>query len=132
MRAQVEMLLAAWGQWALKRGSGALGYPSVSPMFRDAPRGDSYGSAIPLGMADSDMEAVDVAVRRLPGVQRLAVVEMYQFGGSLRAVAARMGISDKTLAKYLDSAHKKIALDMADQFPQNPANSDRVHWCAQQ
>lgn len=132
MRSQVEVLLAAWGWWALKRGSGALGYPSVSPMFRDAPRGDSYGSAIPLGMANRDMEAVDMAVRRLPDELRKAVVEMYQRGGSLRAVAARIKISDKTLRKRLDEAYEKIALDMADQFPQNPANSDRVHWCAQQ
>lgn len=132
MRAQIEVLLSMWGRWSVRRGSGGLGFPSVSPMFKDAPRGDSYGSAIPLGFADADMEAVDVAVRRLPGVQRLAVVEMYQHGGSLRTVAARMGISDKTLAKYLDAAHEKIALDMADQFPQNPPNSDRVHWCAQQ
>lgn len=135
MRAQIEVLLAMWGRWSVRVESRSRGWPSVSPMFRDGLPGGSPGSAPPLGVMDSsdaNMEAVDAAIRRLPNVPRECVREMYRRGGSLRAVAGRCGITKETLVKYLNQAHEKLAVDLLGGFSQNPPNSDRVHWCAQQ
>lgn len=132
MDAGIEVLLSMWGRWAIKRASGALGYPSVSPMFRDEPQGDSYGPGIPLGTCEADILAVDAAVGRLPDVLRLTVMHVYQRGGSMRSIAVRMGVHHLAVGKYLAAAHDKISVDIENQCAHNPCKSDRVHSCARE
>lgn len=131
MRAQIEVLLSAWGRWAIRRDSKALGFPRVSPMFRDAPLGDSFGNALPLDLAEVDLLAVDASIMRLPPVWREAVIQAYQRGAgkSMDENARQLGIDRKTLGKYISKAHEWIAIDMRNQFPQNTPEFDRVSNC---
>lgn len=130
MKARIEVLLSMWGKWAIRRDSGALGYPSVSPMFRDSPRTDAFGSAPPLGFSESDILEVDAAVMRLPTGLRVVVIEVYQRCGSMRKAARRLGFSVQSVGKYLDAAHDKISIDIENQCEQNMRQFDRVRSCA--
>lgn len=132
MRAQIEVLLSIWGRWVVKRESGALGYPSQSSGFGgwQPPKGDTYTSREIASYTSADIVAIDQSVRCLPSIYRLAVVEVYQHGGGMAAVARRMGLDRKTLGKYLNGAYDRIALDIENQFPHNSAQLDRVHQCA--
>lgn len=120
----IDALLARWGRWAIRRDSGALGFAS-SRILSGAGDGDAFDSAIPRGVLDDDMEAVDGAVRRLPSVLRLVVIQVYQHGAgrSDRRNAEALGIDRRTLSQYLGSAHKKIALDISLASHQNPPQS---------
>ena len=131
--ASVAMDLARWGRWAIRCESGALGFASSCVLGGgDGDRG-GYESSIPRGVVD-DMEMMDGMVRRLPDeplpLQR-SVIEFYKFGSgkSLRCVAATIGMSDKTLARYLVEAQRKIALDISMQIPQNPLQSASGESC---
>lgn len=126
----IDRLLVRWGYWARTCGTGGLGFPRVSPMFRDGPRGDAYGPGLPMGFVEADILDCDAAVRRLPLVLFVIVLEVYQVGGSLRAIGMRLGISNHAVRKYLTQAQKTIVVDLGKSCSQNPPESARVYQCA--
>jgi len=104
----VDALLARWGKWAVS--AHALGYASTSPMFRDAPRGDAYGSGrVEIGWTGQDIQDCDEAVKALPAIARAVVVVHYQTQGSLNETARRCGVTAQTVGKHLEQARELVA-----------------------
>lgn len=112
----VNGLLAAWGRWAKRGEDGGVGWPTCSPMFRDAPSGVSvHGSKPPLGVGQgaAECEQTDLAVRMLQGQDgRLydLCVAMYKNGGGRKAktIAADLGIGTRTMYDRLDLLHRRV------------------------
>jgi len=131
--AAVDVLLCRWGRRALRCESAALGFASCSILSSSA-ASDGFDTAIPKGVADADIEAVDGAVKRLPKLLQVVVIEVYQFGQgkSARAQAEKLGVDRLTLGKYLVSAHRKIVLDIGNQYRQNLPHSANGGSCLQQ
>jgi DNA-directed RNA polymerase specialized sigma24 family protein len=127
----VDALLSRWGRWSIRCESGALGFASSCILGGGPPDGDAYDSSAPLGVMDDDMEAVDGAVRKLPKMLQCAVIEVYQFshGKSDRAIAAILGVHVDTMRKYILTAHRQIALDIALPCAQNTPQSANRGSC---
>ena len=128
--AWIDALLSRWGRWAIRCESGALGFASSSILAGEGD-GDGFDAATPLGVMDDDMHLVDGAVRKLPKVLRLTIIEVYQFsqGKSDRALAAILGLHVDTMRKYVCEAHRKIALDISIPCAQNPSQSANQGSC---
>ena len=108
-QSSVEILLAAWGRWAIRVETKGIGYPSISPMFREARFGKGFGSAPPVGLNDSDLRAVDAAVQRLPVILRATLNEFYKSQCSVRDLAKRLGCGHKAAGQYLNEARRRLA-----------------------
>lgn len=110
MIAWVDSLLCRWGQWAIARATSGLGYPAVSPTFRDyrPPTGEVYTRFDP-GFTESEIVACDIAINALPPVPRVVVVAHYQLGRGWTDTAKRVGISRQAAKAYVDEAQRKIA-----------------------
>lgn len=100
----IEVQLCAWGRWALRQDSGALGYPKTSPMFREYRSGGAYSSSVPFGVQDY-VDDTDAAIKRCSLDQRKLAAQMYMVGGAAGDVASRLGISRRTLYRRLDVLH---------------------------
>lgn len=103
----IDVQLSIWGKWAMAQASRSAGYPSVSPMFRDMKHGGVYGSAPPAGVCDY-VQDTDAAVQRLAPEKRRLCVELYQVGGGVAQVAARLGIARQRLYERLDAVHREL------------------------
>jgi len=108
MHDYASYLLCAWGAWARRQASGALGYPRVSPMFRDAPVAKGYASKPPLGLDVTDVQATDAAVQRLSAGDRRLCVEVYQHGGTTVEIAARLGVHRQRVPERLRRIHHEL------------------------
>ena len=103
----IEVQLIAWGRWAAKQAARSVGYPSVSPMFRDSPSGDGFGSSIPFGINEY-ISDTDKAVQRLDEPMRALCVQVYQIGGTQRDVAARMHTSQSRISLLVRRLHDQV------------------------
>ncbi len=107
----IDHLLVAWGRWSARQRDGGNGYPSISPMFNDMPKGDAYESHCPI--IDQDQRDTDKAIKRLDRKDRVLCVEIYQIGGSVRDIASRLRMSKTTydrnvLRLALPRIHRKL------------------------
>lgn len=111
----VEILLAAWGRWAIRVETKSIGYSSVCPMFREARFGNGFGSAPPVGLNDADLRAVDAAVQRLPVILRATLNEFYKSQCSIRDLALHLGCSHKSASQYLNEARRRVAQSIEEE-----------------
>ena len=107
----IHTQMSIWAKWSISRTSKGLGYPPVSPMFKDARLGSVYGSGIPAGICiDSldNMHDMDKAVERLSRSHQTLVAEFYIVGGKSVEIADRLGISKKQMYENLDGLHHQV------------------------
>lgn len=103
----VNVQLSIWGKWAVARHSKGLGFPAVSPMFQQVKHGGGQGSSEPRGVCEYADET-DRAVQRLAAPDQALCVEVYQRGGSVVAIAARLGIARQRFYERLDAVHRAV------------------------
>lgn len=119
----LDMLLYRWGRYAVKRDSSALGYGSVSPMFRDAASGTGGGTpGSDPGFTPMDIIECNDAIGKLPRDPRRVVIIHYQRASSLRNTAKAADISYSRARELLSFAHGflTIALDNRKRGNHNP------------
>lgn len=103
----INVQLAIWGKWAVRRSTAGLGFPSVSPMFQQMTHGGVYRSREPSGISEYVHET-DQAVQRLSPEDQALCVEFYQRGGTAVAIAARLGLARQRLYERLDAVHRAV------------------------
>ena len=103
-----DHLLSCWGKWSGRMARRALGFPSCSPMFRDAPAGQGYASRPPLGIDRHDNAVTDLAIKRLCAEDQRLCVEVYQIGGKTVEIAARMGWYRERVSRRLHVVHQEL------------------------
>lgn len=112
----IDRLLHRWGRWSVRRESSALGYGSISPMFRDCATGGGWSPESDAGFTPRDLIDCEAAVNALPLGLRIVVIAHYQRAGGVRETARTCGFSPKSVTQYLGQAHLliKSALDMKE------------------
>jgi hypothetical protein len=121
----VDVMLSQWGRRMLRGESGAIGFAS-SCLLAVSGCGDGYDSSIPKGVSDGYLDECDEAVMRLPvDPYASAVVAVYVVGAgqSDEINARRVGVSRRTLEKYIQTAQRMIALDIDNKSRNNSQHS---------
>lgn len=101
----IERRLIRWADWCVRRDDGGLGYPRECAYTRL--RGRSNLLSAP--GVDDEAWQTEKAVQSLAEIPRMVIIETYMRGGTVGMKCKRLGISDKTLAKYLDQAHAHVS-----------------------
>ena len=112
----VNTMLVAWGRWAARGSDGGIGWASVSPMFKDAPSGNGYGSKMPLGVGDidDDCEFTDSAVRRLCDDDKLLLVQAFVRRMKVKDIAAANGWHRQRVSERLNAVGVRFLGHMND------------------
>ena len=124
----VKAALDKWGRWAIRCEGGALGF-AASCILGGGDGGDrgGYESKVPMGVDEDHLVAmdVDVAVRKLPKVQRVVVIQVHMLGlgWSERKNAETLGIDRRTMNQHLNISYRQISLDIFGATHQNVRQS---------
>jgi hypothetical protein len=102
----VNSMLSNWGRWAVRGNDGGVGYPKMSPMFNNMPKGDSYSSHV--FWVDQDILDTDKAINRLEPSDRIVCIEVYQKGGPVGEICARLNLAKRTYYDRLHRIHNEL------------------------
>lgn len=113
----IDHMLCNWGRWSARQRDGGNGYPRMSPMFNHMPKGNAYESHCP--DIDQDLLDTDEAIKRLEPKDRVLCIEIYQVGGSGRAIASRMRIDQNRWVRQvmrvdLPRVHRELMSHLND------------------
>ncbi|WKB52299.1 hypothetical protein [Eleftheria terrae] len=106
----IEHRLLNWARWRLTRGSAGLGYGTsvlASLAMLGGGRSEYREAIIPI--TDCDAAEMDDAVKLLPSELKAAVLEYYLGEGGMRAKAARLCCTEKTVHNRVDQAQRRLA-----------------------
>lgn len=111
----IDDQLKLWGLWVVRSDARGLGYPSVSPMFRDTPVCSVHRSAPPPGVFSGAerVEVMNAVVAGLGAADRMLCYECYVVSGRTREqIAVAMHIHRDTLYARLDALHALIDAEL--------------------
>lgn len=117
MNVYMNGLLAAWGRWAVRGRDGGTGYPTCSPMFRDAPAGSYLGPGLPLGVGASseECEITDQAVQRLADPADKELLRLaYQQREKTVDIARMIGCTRETVSRRLERVQARVKAHLED------------------
>lgn len=107
----VNTLLVAWGKWVARNQDGGVGWPSCSPMFKDAPAGVMSASSKPplgIGSQSAECEQTHAAVLLLSEADRMLLREVYVIGGATTEIASRLGWHRQRVPERLDRVGDRL------------------------
>lgn len=103
----IDIQLSVWGRWVMRRASQGLGYPQVSPMFRDWRAPSRFDSRPPFGVEDC-VDDINTALQRCPQELRNVAFAVYVVLGTGDATATLLGVSRATVYRRLDALHAAV------------------------
>lgn len=108
----VEFLLEGWARWCAIRDDGGLGYATsglnrlMSGQCVDF--GANFGG-LPYGVdVDAVFAKIDAIICALPEFHKIAVCYYYRRLGTLEAKARCLGVSVRTMNRYLDEVRNQV------------------------
>lgn len=104
----IDSVLGSWGRWAQRHAYSAVGFPSMSAMFRDMPSSAVFESRLPFGLCEDDYQDVSDAVSSLEDRQRAAVTLKYVMRVGRTRCCRELGCCDATFTDLIDKAHTII------------------------
>jgi len=110
---EIHKRLMAWARWRVMGDRVLMARPSVYFLGQRIADGETSREAC-VPVADLDCSKVDRAVHALEPETRRIVIEFYCRTQTIAQLQVRLGVSEKTIYRRLDDAHRQVMGLLAD------------------